>query len=1634
MLRPETARERLEAQKAADWEARRRRRLDRLHRGASSAATAVLSDLASLWSLRTTDCGPALDALSARGRTKLFSAFLPDLGTHLERLWQEGLKAPYLLDFDRRPFRAPDHPEDTLFARRERFLRIALVLKEFEPDAAWVAHWAPHISWGNDLGALLAAVIAGGGHEADEVFNILVDSAAGDDDIGGMGRHVVVGLLGSPHEEGWSCVERLLLAAQREEGLRQTILEVVDEAQPAAFRRMLGLILEHELTRFSATVRALGVWLGLPETAGDRRRACSLIERLVANLDDPGRRADAITTGEPEDAYLGLWCSAYENAPATVPVAAPLLADDSPERRYAATYLLSQLRLTEALDVLVPVLDDEDLRVASLAFAALAPWVDYQPPDMFERVERLLSRLTKSRTTLDPIVWPWTAATVERGGVAGLLPRILGERPPARLLPYLRSMDADSRAAACAALTGDDEEMRRALLHLVGDASARVREQAFARLRSARVSDAEAIELEGLLSRKAGDLRRGVMTLLLGRGDKAALASAGRLLETGQAAKRLAGLELLRRLSEAGRAKREALRLARAFQARRDTPTNAEATQLDVLLGSASGQTEAYAEMEYLGLGDPGDRTPARRPADHAIDLCTPAALEVLRRLDDLVHEHRDDEITLTGWDGTPHSVLLGDAYGLGLAWPPRAPAGGEEPLPLREVWEAWYESRPLEARDEDGGDLLRAAVVPVATGTVTTVRATSPAALAVLEGHEAPRLRYWRVVQGICGLLWWSRAPEHAPCLVLDAAETHLCRMKRRDLADREPDRRHVWMPPGDESLSAEELEERYGHYIATWRDDGWVSYVDIARALAVARPELWGTDDYARLWALERWIESPGPRVRRKATPLDSFLVACRAGVATDTDVYHQFLDRSDRRTRAHTLSLVSGRQPHPLVAGNERFAGLVQAIRARVLEVELARGDMPTPASRAALQLRCTGPAATLARGLRALGSARFVRGWTYDEEARTTVLSHIVRATYPAETDTPEAFADAVRPLGLKETRLVELAAFVPQWARHVEALLEWEGLAEGIWWMHAHTKDQAWTVAQELRDAWAAEVAERTPLSAAELVDGAVDVAWFERVHARLGSDRWAIVDRAARYCSTAGGHKRAQLFAAAMLGQVDEAELRRRISDKRHQDSVRSIGLMPLPAEGDRRDDAVRDRYLLLQGFLRESRQFGSQRQASERRAVEIGLHNLARTAGYRNPLRLGWSMEARAAADVVDAMTVTVGETSAGLELDETGRPQVTLRRGDRVLKAVPRELRGSGELKALRARATELRRQSSRARASLEQAMVGGEPLTGDELEELSRHPLLAPHLNRLVLVTDEFAGYMTRDGRVLVDHGGVRQALGRQETVRIAHPLDLLKRGDWDLWQKDCMRRGVVQPFKQVFRELYVPTSAELEDRAVSRRYAGHQLQPGKALVLLGRRGWVTHPDEGVRRTFHDADLTVTLGFLDGWGTPIEVEAPTLEEVRFVRRGTWTAVPVEDVPPILFSEVMRDLDLVVSVAHIGGVDPEATASTTEMRASLIAGTCELLDIANVRVEGRWALVDGQLGEYSVHLGSGVVHRRPGGSICIVPVHGQHRGRVFLPFADDDPKTAEVLAKVLLLARDDEIKDPTILEQLRG
>jgi hypothetical protein len=361
-----------------------------------------------------------------------------------------------------------------------------------------------------------------------------------------------------------------------------------------------------------------------------------------------------------------------------------------------------------------------------------------------------------------------------------------------------------------------------------------------------------------------------------------------------------------------------------------------------------------------------------------------------------------------------------------------------------------------------------------------------------------------------------------------------------------------------------------------------------------------------------------------------------------------------------------------------------------------------------------------------------------------------------------------------------------------------------------------------------------------------------------------------------------------------------------------------------------------------------------------------------------------------------------------------------------------VPAKMKKDPAVKELLERKTRIKRQASRMRRSLESAMCRGDRFSREELIELLKHPVLSPMITQLIFFGETGLGYLAKGGKSLERYDGKMEPVLKDDEYRIAHPHDLLQTNHWHEWQRDVFLRERVQPFKQVFRELYTVTSQEKDDGTQSFRYAGQQVNPRQAAALFGQRDWVVHPESGPQRTFHVEGITAHVNTQSGFLTPQEVEGVTIDSVVFSRRGEYKLTPLIEIPARIFSETMRDLDLVVSVAHMGGVDPETSASTIEMRKLLINETCALMKIENVQLKERHALVEGQLGSYSVHLGSAVVHRQPGGAVCIVPVHQQHRGRLFLPFVDDDPRTAEVISKILLLAKDNQIKDPVILEQL--
>ncbi len=1580
------------------------------------------------------DVGKIFSRMGDAERRRVIEVLLPRLAPAVEAAWQGMARRPYQSSATRKPFRCPRAQEMLATVRGTWLIDLACLLGDYDRDVRWVAAWAPHVagwSGADDIGWLLAGAIDAGGPAADEVLEILKASASGDHEIGQMGRHVTRALLCCSRPDAWEFVERLLLAAQRQEGLRQVILETIDEAHPDAFRRMLRLIADENLSRFSSVVRAFDTWFGFLWDGASSVAVDDVLARVRRFLEDADARAAALTAENAEDVYLALWTTAFGDVEAAIPQAVRRLDSPSAEIRFAATHLLVQAGWSSALPPLVRALGDPDLRVAARALDAfvgdVTQWVD--GPALFAALEGLIGRLEKRTQAVEPILWPWTGRKLERTTVAAAMAANAEKLPAARMLPYLRDLDTYRREALLRQMAGLPPrwsreappkrkplvgEVRAAVLDLLGDPSADVRGAAFEALQGAAPAEDETDRLVDLLSRKAADLRGAALGRLRTLPVPPLLACADRLLADGDELQRLAGLELLRDMAETQRAVPDARERAAAYRASHPNPAAAEQAHLDALLGA---HEETVTRDDALGLIDPRSLRAWPGPVARSVSLDTPAARRALESLAGLVISHEQAEIRTKSGE----TKLLLEA----ARWSPGPGAvvpEGAEPLPLEGVWRDWLAHRPADTRDPDGLELLRVLLAPNESPVWG-----GPAAKRVVGTQPWSLGRsFLQLVTRWC-LLW--QAPDGGDALLVDGMETALAELKQRDFDAMAADAArgshfywnpHVQQPNAPSYARPVWTAQQWLHSLYWWRQ---VFPTGVAPERAV------------RLYGLLRWFQERSAGFGALEITFADFLGARRAGAAGADELVQLLAGRWSSRPFHRLLRDLSGRKPPRELADDAELMDAVERCRRRIVEIEARRGDREGPASTLAVQLRYSGGLETVSLALPALGKTPFARAsnWRASGESRQATLSHLVLRSAPREDDTPEAFATWARTAKLRESRLVELAVYAPQWAGHVNHVLGWPGLESAVWWVQAHTKDDRGWDLKELKEEWAAEVSERTPLSAEDLTEGAVDVAWFHDAYGRLGAERWKMVDAAAKYASSAGGHTRAQLFARAMLGETTTGELLERIATSRHQDTVRALGLVPLQ-DGDEGKRDLLARYRRLQDFRRESRKFGSQRQASERRAADIAMANLARTAGYRDPQRLQWAMEREAVADLAHGpVAVERGDLRITLSIDADGVAELATSRVGKPLKSIPASLKDDAEVTELKERLQELRRQRSRVRGALEEAMIRGDRFTGAELRELLGHPILSPALSRLVFVGDEIAGYPAEDGLALRDAAGRPHPLGAGEPVRIAHPADLLERGGWSEWQRECFAAERVQPFKQLFRELYPITETERgADR--SRRYAGHQVQPRQALALLGGRGWVAHPDEGVNRTFHEAGLTARLGFQEAFYTPADVEGLTLEEVIFTRGEAWKPVPLAEIPPRVFSEAMRDLDLVVSVAHRGAVDPEASASTVEMRAALLRETCTLLGLDNVEVQANHAVVRGALGTYSVHLGSAGAQVLPGAALFIVPVHAQHRGRLFLPFADDDPRTAEVLAKVLLLARDRKIQDPNILDQIRA
>ncbi|MFI9549964.1 DUF4132 domain-containing protein [Nonomuraea endophytica] len=424
-----------------------------------------------------------------------------------------------------------------------------------------------------------------------------------------------------------------------------------------------------------------------------------------------------------------------------------------------------------------------------------------------------------------------------------------------------------------------------------------------------------------------------------------------------------------------------------------------------------------------------------------------------------------------------------------------------------------------------------------------------------------------------------------------------------------------------------------------------------------------------------------------------------------------------------------------------------------------------------------------------------------------------------------------------------------------------------------------------------------------------------------------------------------------------------------------------------------------------------------------------------------------------------------TVGEHKAVISTD--GAVELSWWLGDKKLKTVPAAVRREhpGEVKRLR----ELTKQAAAQRATLVRALEAG--YTGQEAGQAGQKPGQAGQKPGRVGLEPGRVGETVPPYRLLEGHAVAGQLIWEFEVapgvwraelgmgvpdvpVRLWHPARASAEEVRE-WRDVVLGKELRQPFKQAFREVYPLTPAEEASGTYSHRFAGHVVDYRKLYALFKQRGWRAEflgpwdggTDGEARRTLAGGRWRVSLEH----GLYTETHAGT-SRVSFQRRaeGKWQDALLTEVPPLAFSEALRDVDLFVAVASITTEQRWAEDGPERMREYWRSGsfgpltpTAEVRRDALERLIGRTAIagrctlndrflvVRGDLRTYKIHLGSANILMEPNDAyLCIVSADDPHAG-LFLPF-EEDGKLALILSKAFLLAGDTAITDPTITRQI--
>lgn len=1539
-----------------------------------------------------------------------------------KEVWDRMPLYPYTYGWHRRPFRSTGKGEAYLHQGLGKLYEmIELMISKFSYDHYFSgSNSQPFIN--NQLIADLIALEIDEGNE--KIIKNLDDIAHAETNTGILTGQMIKGMLKSHNPKMHKWVSGLMQSAQLQEGLRQTIAKTMDEGSKEGFLFMLKLLLDQEMIRFSSVVRALNVWMSLyipPENLVIVRKC---LEAGYKALTDEGYLEEILKSEDTQMIYMGLWAAAFKDINQAEEKVKEFLVSKVKYKKLIALYFISQIQLPYKQHRLaMPLLDDEDFEVKYWAIYNLFSMRHsgcYGSEGLFNRLKDLLNHLPKKGMLFKESIFPWQEARLDQEFVIEKMMKVLqderlqnkelADKHLEEMLDYIDKMSINIRENFISSFLQkpSTEKQKVTLIKLLGDKSKMVRMQAEKVAHGLELSDKDYQILEGFLKYKTEDLRKSVIDLLMKQDPENLLETLKRLAEDKDENKHLALADMAAAAQKEERFKEIAAACKKIALSVADTSKRTKKLSENI----KSKEQEAYTPENGFGLCDPKKEIKfGEIKCDE--DFCCEDILcssvedmgKILASFGKLVDKYKDFEYEVESDDYGTFKTVLGSH-----TWitPIRSPKKGEatiEDYPLADVWKE--EGKRLSLTAENIFELL-----------------FYYRCLYRAKSYDEPILSFFKVdIQDFNEMLGSVKCMEH----VYDILNVLFKEFEKE---------KRFWIALNMSRVlySRKPLDELYIKKELIYSDGSIIPQRHLFSAISpvvfchqVMRESISDDKDFARFIKMEYAYYQAVEYKKPVSLSLEDFERAFELGLIDENELYLEMCMRDSSR---ENLRKITSRENWEESLNLRKLKEVALKAAERIVMIEAKRGDRATPVSHLAASIqRCEGVNCFVSLIL-GLEKESFIREDRYITENSTKkeILSHLLKCCYPKDGEDENTLKEVLKDIKVSKKQLIDAAMYMPWWLRSLEKYLELEGLTMAGWYFHAH-------INESFSEEKEAMVARFSPIEAEEFENGAFDVDWFREAYKMLGEDNFKLVYDSAKYIAAGALHKRSQLFADAALGRLSRKEAEEIITSRRNKDYVLCYGLIPL-SNGK---EEILHRYEFLHRFRKESSQFGAQRRASEQLSADIALYNLARNAGFSDVNRFTWYMETEKMKTIRSYLEPkNLQDVTVSLLIDEGGEAKIQVIKDGKALKSIPANLKKEDYIKTLQKTKNSLKEQYIRAKASLERAMEMEEAFTKEELTNLSINPVIEPLLRNLVFISSDKDENKNEDKNgyfrcgTLVGCFNNEFALKEDEKLIIAHPVHLYKKGIWSAYQKDIFDRSIMQPFKQVFRELYRPNGDELKDGKISYRYYGHQIQPMKAMALLKTRGWVLDDYDGFQKVYYKQNIAALLSVRADWFSPADIEPPTIQYVLFIDRKTGSILSFEDIPECIFSEVMRDIDLVVSVAHVGGVDIEASLSTIEMRKAVISEMLRLLKLTNVTLKDAHAFIKGKYGEYTVHLGSGIVHKMLAGAIHILAIHSGHRGKIFLPFMDEDPRTAEIISKIVLLAEDKKIKDPTILEQV--